>query len=109
MKKLLYTTLLVLVCTFRVVSQDSTQNISINPPLYVLKADDKTVEIDPAKNEGFKMEMLDSDWIKSVEVLTAESALQEYGTRGQNGVVIVQFKSYYILSKEVHALFEPGK
>ena len=109
MKNLLYPSFLLFLCISRLAAQDTTQNVPVSQPLYVLKADDKTVEIDPTKNEQFKMETLESGWIKSIEVLSPESALGEYGARGRNGVVVVQFKSYYILSKEVHALFEEQK
>jgi hypothetical protein len=95
-------------------AQTESQNKSVTTvpspaPLYVLKADDKVAEIDPEKNKEFSVNSLKPDWIESVDVLTGDKARAEFGEKGRNGVIIIQFKSYYILSKEVHLLFEKGR
>jgi hypothetical protein len=86
--------------------QSKKTDVAAAKPLYVLKAEEKTAIIDPAKGEKFEVESIDPSWIKFVDVLKGESAVKEYGEKASNGVVIIYFKDYYILSKEVHAFFE---
>jgi hypothetical protein len=73
-------------------------------PLYILKAGDKMVELDPKKNEVIDLETIDNNWVTSIDILNAESALEVFGEKGSNGVVIVNFKKNYILVKEAHML-----
>jgi hypothetical protein len=73
-------------------------------PLYILKAGDKMVELDAQKNEFIDLESIDNNWVTSIDILNAESAIEVFGEKGSNGVVIVNFKKNYILVKEAHML-----
>jgi hypothetical protein len=87
-------------------SKSNKTDVARVKPLYVLKAEERIAIIDPAKGEKFDIESIDPSWIKAVDVLKGENAIKEYGEKASNGVVIIYFKDYYILSKEVHAFFE---
>jgi hypothetical protein len=69
-------------------------------PLYVLKAGDKTVEIDAERNEALDFESLDKHYVQSIQVLQGVDAKERYGERAANGAVVILFKDSYILSKE---------
>jgi hypothetical protein len=44
----------------------------LSGPLYVLKSDDQVMEIDPEKNEEFKVDSIDLKWIRMITVLKGE-------------------------------------
>jgi hypothetical protein len=69
-------------------------------PLYVLKAGDKTVELDAKKDEVLDLESLDTNYVQSIGILPAANAREKYGERAANGAVVILFKDSYILSKE---------
>lgn len=75
-------------------------------PLYVLKSDDRTMELDPKKNEVFDPKSIDSKWVKMITVLNVAEAMQRYGERGANGVVVLQLVDNYIFSKAVYTKFK---
>ena len=102
---------IVLMANVTVVAQDSRSTSNFKPvtfeakpayysPLYVLKANGETVEIDSRKNEKIDMESIDLKHVKTVVCLSDLEA-KLYGDRGSNGVVLFQFKESYILSKAV--------
>lgn len=70
------------------------------PPefLLVLRADNKTVIVDPETHDMPSVESsVDTQWVQSVEMITGEEALSRYGLKGRNGVIIIQFKPNYVL------------
>lgn len=90
---------------FRATSINSTSP----QPLFVLKASEKTLEFDPAKNEKPDLESIDSKWIETITVLKGDDAKNKYGDRGLNGVIVIVFKDLYLLSKELQTKFEAIK
>ncbi|HEU5290776.1 MAG TPA: hypothetical protein VFU05_09055 [Cyclobacteriaceae bacterium] len=69
-------------------------------PLFIIKADNKTFQVAFAEGELMNsrkvkrtLELLNTDWIAAVDVLKGNSATEEYGSLGQNGVVIIHLKS----------------
>ncbi|HEX6893452.1 MAG TPA: hypothetical protein VF141_22225 [Chryseolinea sp.] len=96
----------------QVSKQESTQAIQIrrvdtetpllrhSDPLFVINADDKTLQIPPAKepihsfSHSLPMEMngISANWIKSITVLKDQQATEKYGELGQYGVVIIELK-----------------
>jgi len=65
--------------------------ISINQkPLYYLIAGNKSCIIDPDK-----MGEISPDWIEKIEVLKDASATALYGSRGANGVILIEIKKEY--------------
>lgn len=80
---------------------------SLQPaPLVVLKSDERTLELDPMKNEEFNFDAIETKWIKSITVLKGENARREYGERGADGVLIVQLADNYIFSKPTLIKFQ---
>ena len=71
--------------------------------LYILKNTERTVELGPRKNETLDLESLDSRWVKTIKIIKAPEAKETYGEKGAQGVVIIELKDEYILSKEVLA------
>lgn len=69
-------------------------------PLFVLKLDGETLEIDPAKEEQITLASIDPKWIKSITIQGPEESLEEYGERGKNGVITIEFLEQYLITKE---------
>ncbi|MBS1508756.1 MAG: hypothetical protein JSS79_19120 [Bacteroidetes bacterium] len=67
-----------------------------NPKLYVIKAEDKTLITD-SNGVSVKEEAITTDfvvyvnpnWIESIEIVKGKEATDSYGSRGQNGVVVM--------------------
>ncbi len=86
--------LILLGASINVSGQDLTP--PINPQLYIVKADDKTLITD---SKGISIEENDSNsnllvyvnpnWIDSMEIVKGKDAIDKYGPRGQNGVIIM--------------------
>ncbi|MCA1758763.1 MAG: TonB family protein, partial [Bacteroidales bacterium] len=60
----------------------ATQNLSVAEPLYIL---------DGEKLQG-KLDDINPDDIKSIDVLKGETATKFYGEKGKNGVIVIQTK-----------------
>ncbi len=71
-------------------------------PLYVLKSNKKTLVVDANKDETIDLKSINSNDIESINILKGEDAKKQYGERGANGVVIIQFKSHYILTDAMY-------
>ena len=67
--------------------------------LVILKSDDRTLELDPAKDEVFDFDAIEQKSIKSITVLTDDKARKAYGDRGKNGVLIIELMDNYLFSK----------
>lgn len=81
----------------------------IRTPLYVLKIDDQTLELDRDHHETLDFESFDTKWIKSIRVIKGEEAKNTYGDKGLSGVVVIEFKESYILPKDLRAKFKQIK
>ena len=65
--------------------------VSINQkPLYYVLAGNKSCIIDPSK-----MGEISPDWIEKIEVLKDVSSTALYGSRGANGVILIEIKKEY--------------
>ncbi|HTE30218.1 MAG TPA: hypothetical protein VK666_07580 [Chryseolinea sp.] len=73
-------------------------------PLFILHVDGETIEVDPAVNPD--MESFDPQWIRSIEIITGTDATLNYGEKGRNGVIIIDFKENYILP--IHPKIKDG-
>lgn len=78
-------------------------------PLYVLKVDNKSLEFEAGKNENLVLETIDPNSIESISVLKGNEAKDKYGDKGQNGVVIITFKDFNLLSKELQTKLTDSK
>ncbi len=58
-------------------------------PLFILRAKGKIYTLPRGSNE---LSEIDPNWIESIDVIKGQSALDQYGTDGQYGVVRIQLK-----------------
>ena len=82
------------------------------PPefLLVLQADNKTVILDPETHDMPALESaVDSRWVQSIEMITGEEALSRYGSKGRNGVIIIQFKPNYVFPLTLPEALKDGE
>jgi hypothetical protein len=83
-----------------------TQKFNSNDSIYfVMKVGDRSVEFDPRENEKFDLAPLDPNTIQSISILKGEEAKNKYGDRAQHGVVIITFKDFNMISKELQKKF----
>lgn len=78
-------------------------------PYYVLKAGDKSLELDPQVDAKFDWNLVDPNTIESIQVFKGDEAKASYGAKGQHGVVIITFKDFHFLSKELQTKFTDSK
>jgi len=74
-------------------------------PIYVIKVDGKTLDIGRGLFGKIKLDDIETEWISSVQVIKDEMAIEKFGIRGQYGVVVIQFKDFNLLSKELQQMF----
>jgi hypothetical protein len=78
-------------------------------PLLILHVDGETIELDPDKREVPDLESLDPKAMTSIQVLSGSDATLHYGNKGRNGVIIIEFKPYYILPPQLRGKEGDGK
>lgn len=90
------------------VSKSEPGNLVSSPgkqiPLYVVKVDNKSLEFDARKKQNLDLNSIDPNSINSVSVLKGEDAIEKYGEKGTNGVVIITIKNFDLLSKELQTM-----
>jgi hypothetical protein len=69
-------------------------------PLIILQRADEKFEIDPEKGEFLNDSAIKTEAIASINIVSAETAEDLYGTRGANGVIVITLKDEYIITKE---------
>jgi hypothetical protein len=62
---------------------------STTAPLFILRANGKSYTLPRHSNE---LSEIDPNWIESIDVIKGQSALDQYGTEGQHGVVRIRLK-----------------
>ncbi|MBL7875660.1 MAG: hypothetical protein JNL53_08345 [Cyclobacteriaceae bacterium] len=80
-------------------------NTAMDSIFYVLQVDDKSLEFDPRKNEKLDLEALDPNSIESLSVLKGNDAMIKYGAKGHSGVIIITFKNFDMISKDLQIKF----
>lgn len=60
-----------------------------NQPLYILLLGEDQIQIDNLKNFT---PTLDPNWIDNLNVLKKEIAIEKYGAKAENGVVLIKIK-----------------
>ena len=92
------------VCFSQEAVQSSSKKIKA---LFVLKAENKSVQIDNRLGNRIEMDSLFSnDNISSMEVLKDISAVEKYGEAGKEGVIILYLKDYASLPNKTKKLFD---
>jgi len=68
-----------------------SDSVDSNDPIIILSIDKLTAEF--ATNEIFFDSLsINPDWIASINVFKAQKAIEKYGVRGRNGVVLIDLK-----------------
>lgn len=67
------------------------------PPLFIINFDGKTLEIDPDVNKIPVDDLLDSNAINSIQIISGDEGEMRYGHKGRNGVIIVNYKEFSVL------------
>lgn len=77
-----------------------------NNPLFILKVDKRCLEIDTNEDKEFKIDSIDPNTIKSIDVIKEKSKTTElYGLKAHYGVVIIYLKESDSLPKELQTKF----
>jgi hypothetical protein len=114
---LLFVTLII-VTPLTTVAQKSERNynaikiLSSQPqPHFVFKANDQTLEIPSTSEERVDLSILDPNSIASIHVLKNQEAIEQYGTNGKNGVIIISFKEFDKMPQSIQDKFNntPGR
>ena len=74
--------------------------------LFVLKAGEKSVEIDNRLGNKIKMDDIAVESISSMEVVKDQPAIDQYGDKGKGGVIVIRFKDYESLDEKTQKLFQ---
>jgi hypothetical protein len=61
-------------------------------PLYIVKIDDDMYELLPSDDGTDNLKFLDSSQIESVDVYKGDDAVDKFGDKGKNGVLVIQLK-----------------
>ncbi len=61
---------------------------------YVIRADNKQIEFfgDSIESISNPMRALDPNWIKAISIYKGQKAIDEFGDKGLNGVIIIELK-----------------
>jgi hypothetical protein len=65
--------------------------VAVNEPLYILKIKDNLYEVTPDANTDV-LEFLDTALIEQLDVLKDAKAINKFGDKGKNGVLVIQLK-----------------
>ena len=74
-------------------------------PFTVLKVDDKLLEFNSGKNEKLDLDLIDPNSIESISVLKGKDATDKYGSKGLGGAIVITFKDFNSISKELQTKF----
>ncbi len=76
---------------------------------YVLKVDGKSLDIGTGQLGKVKLSEINNEWVSAIEIIKGEKAIEKYGESRKDGVVIIKFKDFNDLPKELQTLFINGK
>ncbi|HEX7014877.1 MAG TPA: hypothetical protein VF191_05155 [Cyclobacteriaceae bacterium] len=69
-------------------------------PLLVLKMGDEITVLYPDLYEAPRLNSINSEWIKSIELIGPEESMRLYGEHGRDGAIVLEFKEGLALAKE---------
>lgn len=97
-----------LVCSVQFCFAQNTAYVSANSgtssnepqPLLVLKIDDVVTPLYPDLYEAPALGSINSDWIKSIELIGPVESIALYGDQAKDGAIVLEFKDDLIFAKE---------
>lgn len=69
-------------------------------PLLVLKMDDVVTPLYPDQYETPALGSINSDWIKSIELIGPIESTALYGDQAKDGAIVLEFKEGIVFAKE---------
>lgn len=79
----------------------SSETIATEPqPLLVLKLDDEVTALYPDLYETPELGSINSEWIKSIELIGPEESMKLYGDRAKDGAIVLEFKEGINFARE---------
>ncbi|MFO7256862.1 MAG: hypothetical protein DIU61_004145 [Bacteroidota bacterium] len=82
-------------------ASENSRNLSTEPsPLLVLKIGDEVTVLYPDLYETPRLNSIDSNWIKSIELIGPEESVRLYGKEGRDGAIVLEFKEGLFLARE---------
>lgn len=82
------------------VSSNSATLASEPQPLLVLKIDDVVTPLYPDLYETPALGSINSEWIKSIELIGPVESTALYGEQARDGAIVLEFKDDLIFAKE---------
>ena len=77
--------------------------------IYVLKVDNKSLVLMPGQNEDITLKSFDADWIQSISIQKGKNMIDIYGKDARNGVVIITFRDFKIIPRELQDKFRESE
>lgn len=81
-------------------SEDSKTLSSEPNPLLVFKIGDEVTVLYPDLYETPRLNSIDSNWLKSIELVGPEESVRLYGHAGRDGAIILEFREDILLARE---------
>jgi hypothetical protein len=82
-------------------ASENPQTLSTEPsPLLVLKIGDEVTVLYPELYETPRLNSIDSNWLKSIELVGPEESVRLYGQEGRDGAIVLEFKEDLLLARE---------
>lgn len=81
-------------------SKDPETLLEEPKPLLVLKFDDVVTVLYPDLYEEPKLSSINSDWLKSIELIGPDESVRLYGEEGRDGAIVLEFKEGLAFAKE---------
>ncbi|MDV3308257.1 MAG: hypothetical protein LOY03_05495 [Cyclobacteriaceae bacterium] len=81
-------------------SENSQTLVNEPSPLLVLKIGDEITVLYPDLYETPRLNSIDSEWIKSIELIGPEESVRLYGKDGRDGAIVLEFKEGLVLARE---------
>lgn len=82
-------------------ASSSSGTVSNEPqPLLVLKIDDVVTPLYPDQYETPALGSINSDWIKSIELIGPVESTALYGDQARDGAIVLEFKEGILFAKE---------
>jgi hypothetical protein len=76
---------------------------------YVLKLNDKSLNIGSGRLDKVKLDSIKVEWISEMKILKGAEAVAQYGTGREGGVVIVTLREASELPEEIQKAFDAVK
>jgi hypothetical protein len=82
------------------VSENSQNLVNEPSPLLVLKLGEEVTVLYPDLYEAPRLNSINSEWIKSIELIGPEESMRLYGNDGRDGAIVLEFKEGQLLAME---------